>query len=228
MTKATKNTIKSVAVLSVIAVICVALLAVANGIFPKADTSAKLDEKTVRLLNEICSSESYEIVYGSNDDALADFNKKSGNKFKYVNALYRATGETNNGRLIVEAVGNGHQNGAITVLVAYDSELAIMGVALKSYDGAKNNYVKGNLVSGGVLDSIFEGLVGASGSVGNANDISSVKTGATNSLNGVATAINLAYKFISGVDISALPPIQAEPIALAPDVISVSYGGRYE
>ncbi|MBQ4049345.1 MAG: FMN-binding protein [Clostridia bacterium] len=217
MTTATKNTVKSVIVLSLISVICVGLLAMANGIFPKPDTSAKLDTKTVALLNEICYSESYDIAYGTYDEFVTSFNDKNGTNYKYINALYRATGDTNHGRLIVEAVGNGYQNGTVTVLVAYNIDKTIMAVELKSYDKAKNNYMGGNLVSSGALDAVFENLKGSSGNVGSGKDLM-VGTGATNSLNGVANAINFANKFIESVDESALPPIVVQPLESAPIV----------
>jgi len=211
MTNATKNTLKSVIVLSIISIVCVALLAIANNVFPKPDTSAKLDSKTISLLNGICQSESYEIVYSTDDQIISDYNTKKGTKYKYINAIYRATGDTNYGKLIVESIGNGYQNGTVTVLVAYNSDKSIMGIELKSYDSAKNNYMKDKLVKNNVLKGIFASLVGSIGNVGKADNISA-KTGATNSLNGVATAINFANEFILSLDVDSLPPIEIQPI----------------
>jgi len=233
MTTATKNTVKSVIVLSIISVICVGLLAVANGVFPKPDTSAKLDAKTITLLNKICYSESYDIAYGTYDEFVNNFNNKNGTNYKYINALYRATGETNHGRLIVEAVGNGYQNGTITMLVAFNDDKSIMDMELKSFDKAKNNYMQDSLIKSGALDVILETLKGVSGNVGSGKDLDKiVDTSASTSLGGVATAINLANKFIESVDESALPPIVVQPLESMPIVRYAKdielLGGQYE
>jgi len=71
--------------------------------------------------------------------------------------------------------------------------------------------MKDKLVKNNVLKGIFASLVGSIGNVGKADNISA-KTGATNSLNGVATAINFANEFILSLDVDSLPPIEIQPI----------------
>lgn len=200
MSNVMKNTLKSVIALAIIAAVCVTLLSVANGLFPKPDTSAKLDNKTIALLQDICDSESYEILFGSDSEAVSEFNASSGSADtkNYVNAVYRATGSKNNGKIIVEAIGAGYSNGPITILVSYTDDRKIMGVAVKNVDTA-NTFYGSNLEDTGILDGILESLVGKSGNVGKGKDLMA-GTGATYSLNGIASAVNLANEMISRLD----------------------------
>ena len=164
----TKSLIKSVVALSVISVVCVALLAVANAFIPKYKPT--LDIKTATLINGIVPSgtgadtafaEGYFEMLELDEKKLADFNKSNrSDANNAVLAVYKAVKGENEGVYIVEAQGQGYA-GAIIMLTAVGEDGTIFGVELKSesenspgtngiftepYFKAFQEYVKGKTV----------------------------------------------------------------------------------
>lgn len=141
MTKTTKDTIKSVIVLFVIALVCVALLAVSNVFLKSVPT---LDQATASKINAIVPSgvddatafsEGYFKLYSEEELATAGFDLKSFNKQKgkatnKVVAVYRVEKGAHKGKFIVESTGKGYYD--ITMLTAFDEQGKIYGVIAKT------------------------------------------------------------------------------------------------
>jgi hypothetical protein len=131
MQKSTKNLIKSIAVLSVIALICVAILSLANVFLKKEIT---LDKATVKFLNEkfatteqTATGVDNETAYDEDffvmltDDELelaTDYTYKSfkSNSNNYVSAIYYAQYGMNEGTYYIESASVGYQNPIVVVV----------------------------------------------------------------------------------------------------------------
>lgn len=205
MKNSTKNTLKSVAALSAIAVICVALLAIANACIPKY--RPKLDLATVELIKEVYSydvgaQEALDGKYFSMgviaEKVLADFNKENrAEANNAVLAVYKALKGDNVGALIVEAQAQGYSgNEPIKLLTAIGKDGKILAVTLKSQNenspGSKPIYEKA------YFDKFASWAVGKA-SV-SAADITA-STGATSSysIGGVANATKISLKIANEI-----------------------------
>ncbi len=193
------NTLKCVLVLALIAIVCVSLLAVANK-FLKVEIT--LDKATSALINKIAptgadddtafNNKYIEIVdlskggYAVTD--LDAYNKTYGTSTQKVRALYTSK-NANTGKvtLVVEAEGKGHVD-AIVLLIAYDEENKISGVAVKSQSESYWDKLEGR-------QDVFDAFIGMSGNVTHLQIATS--TGATNSLRGMADAASIANGFIA-------------------------------
>lgn len=148
MKASTKNIIKSIAVLSVIALVCVAILSLAN-VFLKKEVT--LDKATVSFLNEKFASQGQTSTGTDSETAYAEdyfvmltdseLSNATGNTYKsfksnssnYVGAIYYAQKGNNEGTFYVESSSIGYQN-PIIVIVAFtvsDNDFEIAGVAVK-------------------------------------------------------------------------------------------------
>lgn len=205
MKSATKNTIKSVIVLSVVSVVCVALLAVGNAFIPKYKPT--LDLKTTELLNEICPSgvddrtafdEGYFALAEADEDSLAAFNKASrAEANNSVLAVYKAVKGENTGMLIVEAQAQGWSgNDPIILLTAIDESGAVFALTVKQQrensPGSESIFTEENLEE---LKAYVKGKTQIT-----ASDIKA-STGATSaySIGGVINAVDISLKAAEGI-----------------------------
>lgn len=203
MKSSTKTLLKSVIALSVISVVCVALLAVANAFIPKY--KPKLDLATVTLINGIVPSgvdektaldEGYFEMLDLDDKKLADFNKENrADANNAVLAVYKTVKGENEGVYIVEAQGQGYA-GAIIMLTAVNADGTIFGIELKSESenspGTDGIFVKSHF-------DAFKEYVKGKTQLSDA-DINA-STGATSmySIGGVVKAANLSVKAVEAV-----------------------------
>ena len=194
-----KNTLKSVLVLTVIAVTCVAILAVANRFM---QPEIRLDAQTCALINRIAptgesdadalSSGSIKMVdlskgsYKVSD--LAAYNKSNGTATQKIRALYTSTNKTTGKTtLVVEAESKGHVD-AVVVLVAYDDALTITGVVVKSHSESYWDKVK--------EEQLYKAIVGSSGQISASSAITAASTGATHTRDAIIAAVNMASNFV--------------------------------
>ncbi len=147
MTASTKNIIKSIAVLSVIALVCVAILSLANVFFKKEIT---LDKATVKFLNENFAT-TEQTATGTNSDIAFDDNyfvmltdselstatgytykSFKSNSSNYVGAIYYAQKGINEGTYYIESTSVGYQN-PLTVIVSFkiDEDFSIENIVVK-------------------------------------------------------------------------------------------------
>ena len=200
MKNSVKNTLRCVLVLSVISVVCVALLAVANRFLPKYKPS--LDLNTVTLINGMIPSGAdaqtaldegyYEML------ALADFNKsKRAEANNAVLAVYKAVKGDSVGAYIVEAQAQGYAgNDPIVMLTAIDESGAIISVVTKKQ--TENSPGTNGIFEDKHFALLVEYVKGKT-------DIDSAgisaSTGATSgySIGGVANAISISLKVIPEV-----------------------------
>ena len=194
-----KNAFKCVLVLGIITVVCVALLALANKFLAVEIT---LDKATARIINQMAPtgvdddtaySEGYVKLVdlskgGYNYKSVNDYNKKGSNK--KVRALYTSQ-NAESGKLsyIVEAEAKG-RDAAIVMLVAYDEDLKIAKVHVKSQAESYWDRIEAKK---GLLDE----FIGLSGTI--ESDRIATKTGATSSLGGIVGAVNTANGFIASL-----------------------------
>jgi Na+-translocating ferredoxin:NAD+ oxidoreductase RnfG subunit len=148
MTKSVKNLIKSISVLAVIALVCVAILSFAN-VFLKKEVA--LDRSAVKFLNEsfattsltatgIDSDTAYEEDYFVmlTDDELSNatgytYKSFKSNSSNYVVAIYYAQKGLCEGTYYIESVSVGYQN-PISVVVSFTIEndgFLIQNIAVK-------------------------------------------------------------------------------------------------
>lgn len=198
MTKATKDTIKAVIVLFVIALVCVALLAVAN-VFLK--TVPTLDSATASKINTIAPSgvddatafsEGYFKLYSEEELASAGFdlkafNKEKGNATNKVTAVYRVVKGQNAGTFIVESTGKGYYD--ITMLTAFDEEGKISGVIAKTQTEDK---FSGQIFNEDKFELFKQSVIGKS-ELPSDSELNAV-TGATtmSSMRGLRQAVTIA------------------------------------
>ena len=194
-----KNAFKCVLVLGVITVVCVALLALANKFLAVEIT---LDKATARIINQMVPTgadddEAYGEGYiklvdlskgGYNYKSVDDYNKKGSNK--KVRALYTSQNkESGKISYIVEAEAKG-RDAAIVMLVAYDEDLKIVKVHVKSQAESYWDKIEAN-------KWLFDEFIGLSGTI--KSEQIATKTGATSSLGGIVSAVNTANGFIASL-----------------------------
>ena len=148
MTQSTKNLIKSITVLGVIALVCVAILSFAN-VFLKSEVT--LDKATVKFLNEnfattaptatgTDSETAYEEDYfvmltDSELGTATGYTYKSfkSNSSNYVVAIYYAQKGASEGTYYIESASIGYKN-PISVVVAFtveNDDFSIVNIAVK-------------------------------------------------------------------------------------------------
>lgn len=202
MTKSMKNTLKSVLVMAIIAVIAVGSLAVANAFFP--EYQAKLDKKTAALINSICPtgvsdaeafSGGYMVMEPIDRDTLAAFNDRNGvEKNNKVLAVYNMVKGGYAGYRVVEAQAQGYGgNPVIITLTSFDKNNKIGKVAVKQQK--ENPTGEHNIF----LGAYFEKFLGYAAGLDKVSpgDITAA-TGATNSssVKGLANAVNISVAVI--------------------------------
>ncbi len=141
MKNSTKSTLKSVLAMSVISVVCVAVLAFGNAFIPKYKPT--LDLKTATMINELLPTgldaqtafdNGYFEMLELDEKKLAEFNKSNraepNNK---VLAVYKVVKGDYSGYTVVEAQGQGYSlNDPISLLTAFDEGAAVFDVKVKS------------------------------------------------------------------------------------------------
>lgn len=181
MKKESKEMIRSVVVLALIAAVCVAILAVANEFLRYTPV---LDRKTADMLAEIVPAdgnpmESFELC--SMDDTIKAVNKKYGSgENKKVLAVYKTLNGASKGAIIVQSQAKGN-DGAVVMLTAI-KDGAILGI--KCYSQGESYWAK-------VDESSFSSVKGQTGEI---DPSLIVATGATNSKKAIVEAVNLAVK----------------------------------
>lgn len=198
-----RSTLKCIAVLCVISVVCVALLAVANKFMQVKIT---LTKQTCDIINTIApTGADNDTAYNDGHIRLVDlsageypvadlnkFNKQYGSSTQKVLALYTST-DIQSGKVtyVVEAQGKGHVD-AIVLLIAYDgvkvAEMAVKSQS-ESYWDRLTDYRDEN------GRDIFEMFIGTQGNVTGKQIATS--TGASNSLRGMADAVSVANRFVA-------------------------------
>ncbi len=189
MNKTVANALRSTAVLTAIAVVCVGLLAVCNMFFPKYKPN--LDAATAALVNTVCptgqsDADAYEkgfitmladADYGA---SLEDYNKTNKDKKASILAVYGEPKGLNAGAYVVECSADG-RDGEIVILIAYRDGGAI-GATVKK---------QGESFWGKVPENLFE-VIG-SGKVDLVEEFGS--TGATVTLSAIERAVKLSAEF---------------------------------
>lgn len=201
------NTTKCILVLSVIAVVCVLLLSVANS-FLKVE--AVLDKATGALINSIAptglsddeaySSAKVKMIDISKESgykltSIDDYNKKFGSASKKVRALYTSTDKNGAVTYVVEAEGKGYVD-AIVMLIAYTSDGKVSALVTKSQSESYWNHIHD-------LNALCASFVGSSGDV-TVGDIAA-STGVTvrGTLGGMTGAVSIANDFIARLGVNA-------------------------
>ncbi len=206
MKNSAKSTLKSVAAMSVISVVCVAILAFGNAFIPKYKPT--LDLRTATMINEMLPTglssqsafdEGYFEMLDLNEKKLAAFNKSNraepNNK---VLAVYKVVKGEYSGYIVVEAQGQGYSgNAPISLLTAFDASAAVYDVTLKSQNenspGTNGIFLKEN------FDRFREFVKGKTdvdaGSI-------TAETGATSvySVKGVANTVKISMKMAAALN----------------------------
>jgi len=176
----------SVIALSCVATICVTLLSIANVFLRLSPDEAEL--RRINFLHSIISADSFEVLHDIDSDekniTLAEFNQKYPES---VLRVYRVSGGINDGIYIIESTAAGY-NGSLTVVVVYNSTGTVRMVAVK--ESPPQEFV--SKISFEMLNLL---LRGRAGNVGTAQEFSAASTGATRTLNGIISAVNLANIF---------------------------------
>ncbi len=192
MNKSILNALKSVAVLTLIAVVCVGLLAVCNMFFPKYVPT--LDRATAAQINNICETgksddEAFDGGYivmlqeSDFDCDIAAFNKAHKSSKATVLAVYGEPKGLNACAYVVETSSTGRDGDIITLTAYVDG--AIVGAMVKKQGESYFNKLP---------DNLFDGVIGNIGDdVGLLDEIG--KTGATITLTAIERALNLSGAF---------------------------------
>ena len=204
-----RNTLKCVLVLGAIAVVCVALLAIANRFL---QPEVKLDRATSDMINEIAPT-------GADNDAayasyikmvdvskggyaitdLDGFNKKYGSANQKVRALYTSTHkDTGAVTLVVEAEGKGYVD-AVVMLVAYDRENKVSGLTTKSQNESYWNHIKDEA-------ALYAAFIGSSGQVNGSTIAAATGVTVRGTLGGMASAVSIANDFVVRLGGATQPP----------------------
>ncbi len=186
-------TLKCILVMSVIAIVSVALLAVANTFLVPAKSSG-LNDKVIARLQTFCPADSYNDLTDTYADEIEKFNSENGDNYSKINGVYSAVGGDNDGNNIIEADGPGFQSGIITMLIAFNGE-TISGIGNRTYD-TKNTYWKDHVEPN--WDNVVNYFVGKS-DLGSASG-KDLNTGATLSSNGILKAVRLAIDFNKNIN----------------------------
>ena len=191
MKKTTADTIKSVIVLTVIAFVCVGLLAVCNEFMKYTPT---LDGEMAKQLYKVCPTgestdenalDYFEIL--DIEDKINQVNKDNKSTGGKVLAVYRAKKGTNAGRYVIQAQASG-RDGDIIMITSYDAN----GKIMKTLCYAQNESYWNRLD-----ESKLNDITGLDGSV-TQNELQAI-TGATIklTLNGIAKALTVSNAMAS-------------------------------
>lgn len=195
MNKSILNALRSVAVLTLIAVVCVGLLAVCNMFFPKYVPT--LDRATAAQINKLCDTgksddEAFDGGYivmlqeSDFDCDIAAFNKSHKSSKATVLAVYGEPKGLHAGAYVVETSATGRDGDVITLTAYVDG--AIVGAMVKKQ--GESYFYK-------LLDlpyDIFDKVIDKVGDdVGLVNEIG--KTGATITLTAIERTLNLSGAF---------------------------------
>lgn len=207
MKTSVKAIIKSIAVLSVIAIVCVAILSLSNEFLKK---DVVLDLVTTEKINELCPSgvdaktaysENYfvmltedELNESANGFALKSYKNNASNK---VVAIYYAPKGENSGAYIIESIAKGYRD--LSVLIAFkveNGDYFITGVMAKSTT-EDDNFKQ--IFNDEYFSRFVEMVKG--GKTLYTNEEIIAQTGATtkNSVRGLNTAVTLAVKAMDGL-----------------------------
>lgn len=194
-----KNTLKCVLVLGIIAVVCVALLAVANKFL---QVEIMLDRATSDMINSIAPTglddekafnERYiEMVDLSKGEYaiknIDDFNEKGSNK--KVRALYKSKNSSGKITYVVESEGKGYVD-AIVLLIAYDSQKNITGMAVKSQMESFWDHISD-------INTVYGAFIGTPASATHTSSQIAASTGVTvkKTLAGITDGVNVANEFV--------------------------------
>ena len=206
-----KNTLKCVAVLGLIAVVCVTLLAIANR-FLKAEVT--LDRATSDLINTIApTGVSNDVAFNEGKIKMIDlsrggyavksideYNKQYGSASRKVRALYTSTDADGKTTFVVEAEGKGYVD-AVVMLVAYDADNKISGIVTKAQSESYWSHIKD-------IDKLYAAFIGRSGRVESSNIAASTGVTVMGTLGGMTGAVSIANDFVTRLGgVSTVPYI---------------------
>lgn len=191
MSRSVLNALKAVAVLVLIAAVCVGVLSVCNMFFPKY--VPVLDSATASSINAICPTGQsdgdafnngyivmlQESEYGADLDA---FNKDNKSGKAEILAVYGEPKGDNMYSYTIEVKSTG-RDGDVVLLVAY-VDGTVVGATVKKQ--GESYFYK-------LPENLFDTIKGTSGAVDMNKEIG--KTGATLSLTAIDRAVNLSNKF---------------------------------
>ncbi len=195
-----KNTLRCVIVLSVIAIVCVSLLAVANRFLR---VEATLDGATAALINRIAPTGVDDgtalsggyikmVNLRAENYAIKDldaYNKQHGTANQKVRALYTSKNAEGKITYVVEAEGKGYVD-AVVMLVAYDAENKVSGVITKSQNESYWNHIKNE-------EKLYAAFVGLSGRIESSQIAASTGVTVMGTLGGMTSAVSIANDFVS-------------------------------
>lgn len=195
-----KNTLKCVAVLTVISIVCVGLLAIANKFM---QVKVTLDKSTASLINQIAptglddgaalSSGAIKMIdlgeSNFNIKSIDDYNGQYGSASQKVRALYSSKDKSGNITYVVEAEGKGYVD-AIVMLVAYDKDNKVSALITKSQNESYWNHIKDE-------KALYEAFVGSSGKIESSQIATSTGVTTKFTLGGMADAVSIANDFIA-------------------------------
>ena len=207
MKTSTKNTIKSVSVLLVIALVCVALLSLANVLLK---TEITLDYATVQKLNELCPTgvddqtaldEDYfvlvsddELKNGANDYKVKDYKNNANNKLV---AVYLAVKGESAGAYILETTGSGQY--ALSIYTAFtltSDGFAITAVSAKS-ETEDENYKQ--VFNPEYFERFIDLVVGNNQPVSDKEIMTATGATTKNSARGLSQALSVAIRAMDGL-----------------------------
>ena len=207
MKTSVKAIIKSIAVLSIIAIVCVGVLSLANEFLKK---DVVLDLATTEKINELCPSgvdyqtaydEDYfvmltetELSESANGFSLKNYKNNASNK---VVAVYYARKGSSAGTYVIESVAKGYRDlSVLTAFTVEDGDYFISGVLAKSTT-EDDNFKQ---IFNDEYFSIFVEMVKGGKTIYTDNEILA-QTGATtkNSVRGLNTAVTLSIKAMDGL-----------------------------
>ena len=196
-----QNTLRCILVLTLITVVCVTLLALANRFL---QSEIQLDRSTSNKINELAPTGAddetafkqyiklVDLSQGQYDISDLDaYNKKYGNPAlgNTVRALYESTHKDTGVVTRVVEVGNKGNDSVIVLLVAFDAGNAVTGVRVKSQ--AESYWSK--IQAADKANGLFDKFVGIRAPV-KSKDIAA-STGATHSLDAIVRGVNAALEF---------------------------------
>jgi len=203
MSPIAKNTLKSMLVLATVAVFAVLALALANAFFPKY--TPKLDEATVKILNEMVPTGEDDAVKLLEDgyyefaiefDDLAKWNRLSGSAARgYVLAVYKLTKGENAGVLFVETETPGYGGSLVKLVTAISPDGTLHTMYVRDMPPV-NNYYSGD------IDGINDLVAGKTQiTVGELKPIVTLPifSGATFTTNAFVNAVNLSAAVLEEV-----------------------------
>lgn len=185
----------SIVVLSIITVVCVAILAVVNDFWKVTD-----EERFARAVSNLMQADSFEILYdgdnveGENYSVVAEFNSTFGGTDHKVNKVRLAKGGRDDGYILFESTGRGYKQKFVKVFIGYDKEGKITGVSLSDISTANNlvGYINWSTASSSLRDKDYQTVIGGGSDI-------IANTGATLTLDGVAEAINISNQFYKNI-----------------------------